>query len=66
MSIFEKHAGQLSLEIGGGYPRCVYLYHMNHQSNPCEAVKLPIMSIEDMRDLHYMLGRALSWVDSNT
>lgn len=64
MDTFEKHMGQISLEVGSPYPRWVHLGHMNHQSNPCDMVKFPIMSIQDLRDLHYAAGRALAWFDS--
>lgn len=60
---FEKHMGQIGLEITSGYPRWIHLYHMDHQSNPCNSVRFPTMTIQDMRDLHYALGRGIAWFD---
>ena len=60
---FDKSIGQLHVNVSEGWPRWVTIGHMNFQENPCDMQKLPSLSVEQMRDLHFALGRAISWVD---
>lgn len=63
---FKKQIGQMTVSAHlGGSPTWFYLSHMEHQENPCEALKFPIMSIDEVRDLHYALGEAIRWYDSH-
>lgn len=54
---FEKRLGRLQIKVSGSWPRALEVAVLD------EDRYIDGLSMEEMRDLYYGLGRAITWVE---